>query len=194
MKRYIIFLVMVFMAVACDSKPKKEQGFLGIIHKKNYLEEGKAYLKEGKIKEAVLTLEEGIKKEPQRVENYLVLSEIYLRFNNLETADAILTTASQVNPQSGEVYYLLGFTKALEGKREEALELGKLSTAVFMQQKDEEKATRSASFVRELLDAQETATEEGVPTEKPMTETMEKKEDTSVKALGVILNEEKAVK
>jgi tetratricopeptide (TPR) repeat protein len=79
----------------------------------------------------ILFLRMGIRLDPKREQNYVLLGRFHLQNQELdETLDAA-QKLEKINPESPDVAYLKGRVNLIKGNKEEAVELFKVSTARF---------------------------------------------------------------
>ncbi len=69
---------------------------------------------------AITRLEKAIKKEPKEIDNYLSLSELYIKTGEAEKAQVLLGKAQKIEPENSFIHLLLSNTYVASGKTTEA--------------------------------------------------------------------------
>lgn len=145
MKKFFIGVILVFFIVGCG---KKEP-----VAKINYIEEGLKYLAQQDLGNALKSFDLAIQKNPKNVETYLMVAEIYFKLKNYAGAEALGLKALQLDPENGDVYYLLAMARGAQGNEKEAFELLKSSLQAFSQRQQQEKAEMVVGLLQRMVGA-----------------------------------------
>ncbi|MCA9407298.1 MAG: hypothetical protein KC733_01300 [Candidatus Omnitrophica bacterium] len=153
MKKHFVWLFLgLFIINGCGQK-KEETKFQGVTAKKDFIAEGMEHLKRGDIPRSIYSFDMAIKNEPTNINNYIILGQVYMRLNNFDRAVDTLSAATRVDQNNGEIFYLLATSKALQGKREDAIKIAQRSVDIFMSQRDEEHFKAAVALLKSLTEA-----------------------------------------
>ena len=84
---------------------------------------GKVYLAEGKIEEAIASIEKEIKNNSYLPDSYIVLGQIYLKKNDLQKSKKYFIEGQRRGPENPDALYGMGYVMFLLNQYEEALQL-----------------------------------------------------------------------
>ena|SRR3989338_851562 len=122
-------------------------------NKQKLLKAGMEYLNQGKIPEAIKTLNQAVLMDPRDASTSFVLAQTYLHLKRYESAAGVLDNVIKMEPDNGEAYYLKGVAGGLLGNREEAMEAAKKSVAIFQEKRDEKNFKRAIVLLQGLSSA-----------------------------------------
>ena len=151
-KRILLIGSVIFLASGCGSReetkaPQRPSS-------QQLVQQGMQFLSDGDVLRAVQNFDAAIKVDPRNVQNYLVLGQVYFRLKQFDRAASTYEAATRVEPASGEAFYFLAASRALQGPemRGEAIKAAKHSAEIFYQKQDEERFKQSVALVKNLTD------------------------------------------
>lgn len=150
MNKTLALLLTVAFLAGCGGD--STTAFKGKTEDRSFIQDGINYLKESDVPRAIHSFDMAIKQDPTNPDNFITLGQVYLRLKNYTSAIDSFTAAIKVDPQNGEAYYLLAMSRALDGRRAEAVEAAQQSVEIFMQERNEEKFKQSVILLRGLME------------------------------------------
>ena len=158
MKNLVLVSVLIVALLGCSrSDQSKPASGVPEGSKKDYTAAAMKFLKEGDVKRSVQAFDLAIRQDPRKIENYMMLGEVYLKLNNPASAEDTFGAATRVDPTDGEAYYFLAYSRAIQKKTDLAVEAAKKSVEIFMQKQDKEKFQRAAILLKSLSASQPAA-------------------------------------
>ncbi len=135
MKKIISVIIVALIMVGCGNKTPPE-----IIKKEkkqiNYLKQGAEQLKKYNIKEAIMSFYQAIANDPQDVEPHLVLGGLFMKMKNYDKAIEHYKRAGELQPDNGQIFFILARCYGLKGDNEQALNNVKRSILIFKAKND----------------------------------------------------------
>ncbi|MBF0484611.1 MAG: tetratricopeptide repeat protein [Candidatus Omnitrophica bacterium] len=145
MKKMVMLLALVFCISGCGKSNEKttvaQPG--GSI-----AEQASVLLAAKKLQTAVATLEEGIKKDPNNVENYLLLSEIYIHAGQNDQASSVLKLAMTVSKNDPDVFFLMAWNYGFMKNFADAYKAAAVSAELYKQKGDQDKFRKAAILMK----------------------------------------------
>ena len=149
-------LGILILCVAGCGERKSEEIQAAVVDKAqmDFMAQGVKYLKESNVRGAVKSFDEAIKQNPKDLRPYLILGETYMHAGQYDRAVDTLTAASYVDPDQGEVYYLLAMSQGLAGHVPEAKINAQKSVIAFEKQKDVPNLKKAMVLLQGLVKTQ----------------------------------------
>ncbi|MFA5088647.1 MAG: tetratricopeptide repeat protein [Candidatus Omnitrophota bacterium] len=160
MKRFLWLILVVFVFAGCGSQETKTEKASGLEGQKKapsgqataLVRQGMKNLNEGDVAGAIKAFHAAIVKDPKDSRGYLFLSQTYLRLKEYPRAIEVLTALLFIEPNNGEVNYLLGLAYGLNGDKEAAKKYVQRSVEIFQDNRDKENFLKSLSLLQSLFD------------------------------------------
>ncbi len=121
--------------------------------KQKLLKAGMEYLNQGKIPEAIKTLNQAVLLDPRDASTSFVLAQTYMHLKRYESALGILDNVIKMEPNNGEAYYFKSVASGLSGNKQHALEAAKKSIAIFQEKRDEKNFKKAVVLLQGLSSA-----------------------------------------
>ena len=150
MNKNMVILLAVVLMIGCGRADRADRKFRGVTEKRDYVSEAMEHLKNSDVVEAIKSFDLAIRQEPNNVDNYLILGQVYMKLEQADRAADTFLAATRVAPDNGEAYYFLALSEAVNGKKDEAVAAAKRSAEIFMQAKNDEMFKKSLSLVQDL--------------------------------------------
>lgn len=165
MKKILVVVLAAVMVAGCGGE-QKNTGYQGAVtDKKDFIGLGMKYLEEGEAVKAIQSFDMAIRQDPRNPENYMVLGQVYLKLKQFPQAIDTFTAASEVAPNNGDILYFLALSRALDGRKEKAIEAAQASVNLFVKNRNEEGFKKAAALLQGLQNVSE---DQKTLTEAPM--------------------------
>ncbi len=156
MKKLILVVFVVFI-VGCGSNTKEKQSSSPQVSSKSqqYIAQGMKFLNNKEVLKAIKSFDMAIKSDPANPENYIFLSEVYLKLKAPDRAIDTLRAATRVSPKNPEVQYLLATSLGIRWKDEDkqaAIEAAKKSVELFVQAKNQDQFKKAVVLLKSLTE------------------------------------------
>lgn len=150
-KAAVVLFALIFVGCGLKSDKKPSQKI-----KKDYIAQGIELLAQKDISGALKSFDTAIKKDPENLTNYIVLSQVYFKLQNYKRSADTLAAGLRLAPQNGEIYFLLAVSLSQEKENiDSAILAAQKSTELFIQQKNEEGLKKAVNLLRILKAAKE---------------------------------------
>jgi tetratricopeptide (TPR) repeat protein len=156
-KKFFIILAIGFALAGCNpagsSNPSQDnltQSVAGLETPEAFQQRAVMLLAQGQVPAAVDTLRQSIERFPDDANAYFTLAQIYMKMGSFDNAIAACQKALEKNPDNGHVYLLMAGCYDLKNDSQKAIDLVKMSIAVFGKQNDT-KNLEAATAVLEKL-------------------------------------------
>jgi Tfp pilus assembly protein PilF len=166
MQRPTILVLISFLITGCGSPTEKSfhkktiaTQNISNINKKakvNYYVVGINHLKKGNFQEAVINFEKQLKENPKDLRAYLMLGNIYMKANQLDSAKAVLELGIKLDPQNPEIYFSLAQCYDRLVDNQNAIEAIKKSASIYKAQNDEANFKKAVAVYKTLVNQQTT--------------------------------------
>jgi Flp pilus assembly protein TadD len=143
LKYFVCILTMAVLAgcrnaALTDEQQKKSQA-------RRLITQGLKDLNAGRIKNAVVDLQEAAEDDPGEAEPFLLLGQICLRAGQPAQAAGILENAAHLFPDNGSLFYLLAMAENGVGRKTQAIAACQRSMELFAQYGKDEEVYRNAT-------------------------------------------------
>lgn len=168
MKKVLVLIVAMVLFAGCgEAKNKKEesakadasaavaQGSMAMMEAtgaapNSMISAGMEDLRKGNIRDAIKSFDEAIKANPRDVQGYLILGQTYMHLKEYNRAIDTFTVATQLEPENGQVHYLLATNFGLAGNFQMARLQAQKCVEIFRKNKDEDNFKRSVALLQGL--------------------------------------------
>jgi len=157
MKRLLMVLVIGALATGCGLKSEtpqeKQTGVQQSVQQaaeNNYLTLAVALLKKGEVSPAIQALDEAIKQDRNNVQAYVLLGQTYMHTSQYDRAVDSFLAALAVNPDQGEIYYMLAIANGLRGRKDLAVNNAEKALLLFQQDRDGENFKKALVLLQGL--------------------------------------------
>ncbi len=159
-KHWLTLLVVVFIAAGCNSQeraPKNKNTPSATPQQASakLMQQGVEFLNVKDIARAVVSFEGAIQVDPNNVQPYMVLAEIFMRTKSFPEAVAVLERAVNIAPENGFVFYMLSL--ANEGNKAPlpAVLAARRSMELFKSQNNDEGYKQSLMLMETLIKSEQ---------------------------------------
>ncbi|MDD3374443.1 MAG: tetratricopeptide repeat protein [Candidatus Omnitrophica bacterium] len=115
-------------------------------------QEAMTFLAQNKIPEAIQSLEQSAEASPESVNAYFALAQLYMRLESYDNAIITCQKILQKEQKNPHVYLLMAGCYDLKGEPEKAVELVKVSMALFQEQNNVQGFQDAAGILKKLLE------------------------------------------
>jgi tetratricopeptide (TPR) repeat protein len=161
MRTWLAVMMVALLMVGCDSKKEaKQQGgaqdpMLVQQASARLMQQGVQFLNARDIPKAVVSFQGAIQVNPQDLQPYMVLAEVFLRLKSYPDAINILERAANVFPDNGFVFYMLSIANQEANNPLPAVLAARRSAEIFKTQNNEEGYQRSMVLMEALIKNQQ---------------------------------------
>ena len=107
-------------------------------------------IQSGDIGGGLRALDEAIMADPRDIQAYTLLGQAYLHLNQLDRAFDTFGAGLRVDPDHGELHYMVAIVNGLNGRRDLAIESAERALAIFQQERDEDNFRRTLGLLQGL--------------------------------------------
>jgi len=158
MKRLLMILVIGALAAGCGLKSEAPQEKSTAVQKSvksagaenNYLTLAVALLKKGEVGPAIQALDEAIKQDRNNVQAYVLLGQTYMHANQYDRAVDSFLAGLAVEPDQGEIYYMLAIANGLRGRKDLAVNNAEKALLLFQKDRDGENFKKALVLLQGL--------------------------------------------
>ncbi|MFP4473795.1 MAG: tetratricopeptide repeat protein [Candidatus Omnitrophota bacterium] len=159
MKRIAILALTVCVLAGCGQpEPKQAEKTPAVSPDQGrevsdgHIQTAVGYLQEAQVAEAIAEFDKAIRSDPSNVQAYLLLAQVYMRMNEFDRAVDTYLAAQRVEPDSGEIYYLLAIANGLRGQKDLAVQNAEKSLMIFQKEQNQENFRRALALLQGLAE------------------------------------------
>lgn len=156
MNRIFVYSLVALILAGCQPKSGDDQGSAAVTPDRTEASakltaRAVALLTEKQYHDAVAALDGAIKMDPTNQDPYLILGQVLLQAGEYQRAADFLDTAAKNFPNNGMIFYMLGISNKMAGKKLPAALSARRSFEIYKNANDEESAARSAALLQQIL-------------------------------------------
>ncbi len=160
MKKLMAVLMIALCIVGCgDKREAKQKGapdpLLNQKASAKLMQQGVQFLNDRDIPKAVVSFQGAIQVNPQDLQPYMILAEIFIRLKSYPDAINVLERAANVFPDNAFVFYMLSIANQEAGNPLPAVLSARHSAELFKAQNNEEGYQRSVVLLEALIKSQQ---------------------------------------
>jgi tetratricopeptide (TPR) repeat protein len=159
MKKWLALGLVALCVVGCDSKQasKRRPQDPALVKQASakLMQQGVQFLNSRDIPKAVVSFQGAIQVDPQDLQPYMVLAEIFIRLKSYQDAINVLERAANTFPDNGFVFYMLSIANQESGNPLPAVLAARRSAELFKAQNNQEGYQRSMVMMEALIKSQQ---------------------------------------
>ncbi len=162
LKRSLVLVLVVILFAGCNSRertPAKKSVEPGPSMSQQasvkLMQQGVEFLNQKDIAKAVVSFEGAIQVEPNNLQPYMILAEIFMRMKSYPEAIAVLERAVSVFPDNGYVYYMLSLANQGNNMPLPAVLAARKSVELFQAQTNEDGYKQAMLLMESLIKSEQ---------------------------------------
>jgi Tfp pilus assembly protein PilF len=165
MNRIFAGIAVVCLLCGCGLQPQEPQDKTRLVQKAEQISGGQEQvpetqqpfvtsaieaIKSGDLASGIKNLDEAIRRNPADLQAYTLLGQTYMHVNEIDRAIDTFTAALNIDPDQGDVLYMIAICQRLSGQKELAVASAERALMVFEKERDEENFKRTLVLLHGL--------------------------------------------
>ncbi len=151
----LLLICVVFFGCGKEQSTEQKKAEQQVKISEQLLNEAVVHLEKGEMELAIKKLTDAVRVNPADIKSRLFLSEIFIRTKHYDDAIAILEGAVKINPENGEVFYLLSMVYGFADKKKEAISSAQKSVQTFQAKGNQDGIKKALILYQSLMRSKE---------------------------------------